>query len=195
MSIVITLDNTTSPRVLAAAIAAMERMMGDLTPTPEAVQPEKTATKPVLALPVKETTVEPERPAAKAPEKPTEPDTPEQTAEPESPVEAAPIDPPVQSAPKALTLETIRAAGVEAARKHGKAAVKVNRSKLDIARARACMSRKELAAASGISFPTINRAFTGCSILPETLGLIARALNCEPAELVDEEPSSEDLVK
>ncbi len=63
--------------------------------------------------------------------------------------------------------------------------MQINREKYELARARACISQKDLAAA-GISKSTL------CSVLrgnvearPETVGKIAKALGVDVTEIID----------
>lgn len=64
--------------------------------------------------------------------------------------------------------------------------MKVNRKKLELAMARACMNSADLAAATGLPRPTVNNAIVGKGIRPATLGHIAHALHCDPADLISE---------
>ena len=59
--------------------------------------------------------------------------------------------------------------------------MKVDRRKLELAMARACMNSADLPAAAGIPRPTV-----GKSVRPGTLGRIARALNVDPADIIEE---------
>ena len=65
--------------------------------------------------------------------------------------------------------------------------MKVDRKKLELAKARACMDTADLAAAAGLPRPTVQNAIVGKSVRPGTLGRIARALGVDPAELLREE--------
>jgi DNA-binding Xre family transcriptional regulator len=67
--------------------------------------------------------------------------------------------------------------------------MKVDRKKLELAMARACMTSAELPAAAGIPRPTVQNAVVGKSVRPATLGRIARALKVDPAELLEEDGS------
>ena len=63
--------------------------------------------------------------------------------------------------------------------------MKVNRKKLELAMARACMTSAELPAAAGMPRPTVQNAVVGKSVRPATVGKIARALGVDPAEIIE----------
>lgn len=67
--------------------------------------------------------------------------------------------------------------------------MKVDRKKLELAMARACLNTADLPAAAGLPRPTVNNAIVGKGVRPGTLGKIARALGVDPAELIAEERS------
>lgn len=56
--------------------------------------------------------------------------------------------------------------------------------------ARACMNTQELAKTAELPQQTVNGVIRGRSVRPATLGKVARALGCDPAELLD---GSEDV--
>lgn len=56
--------------------------------------------------------------------------------------------------------------------------------KVTLAMARSCMNPQDLARAAGLPPQTINGVIRGRSVRPATLGKVARALGCDPAELV-----------
>ena len=62
--------------------------------------------------------------------------------------------------------------------------MKVNRKKLTLARARACMGQKDLEAA-GIPKVTLSRIMNGGEARPETIGKLARALGCDVTDIID----------
>lgn len=64
--------------------------------------------------------------------------------------------------------------------------MRVDRKKLELAMARACMNTEELVKATKMPRPTVNNAITGRSVRPATLGRIAVALGVDPAELIEE---------
>lgn len=65
--------------------------------------------------------------------------------------------------------------------------MKINRKKLKLAMARSCMNSSDLPIASGLPYATIKNAIVGKSIRPGTLGKIAKALNVDPAEIIEQE--------
>lgn len=65
--------------------------------------------------------------------------------------------------------------------------MKVDRKKLELAMARACMNSADLPAAAELPRPTVQNAIVGKSVRPGTLGRIARALSVDPEELLREE--------
>lgn len=65
--------------------------------------------------------------------------------------------------------------------------MKVDRKKLELAMARACMESRDLPAAAGLPRPTVQNAIVGKGVRPSTLGRIARALGVDPEEIVKEE--------
>jgi DNA-binding Xre family transcriptional regulator len=64
--------------------------------------------------------------------------------------------------------------------------MKADRKKLELAMARTCMSSKELPVAAQLPRPTVQNVIVGKSVRPETLGKVAKALNCDPVELLEE---------
>lgn len=62
--------------------------------------------------------------------------------------------------------------------------MKLNRKKFEIARARACMGQKDFEKA-GIPKGTLCRAMSGKNLKPETLGKIAKALNMDVTEIIE----------
>lgn len=65
--------------------------------------------------------------------------------------------------------------------------MKVDRKKLELAMARACMASAELPPAAGLPRPTVQNAIVGKSVRPATIGRIARALGVDPAEIIKQE--------
>ena len=64
--------------------------------------------------------------------------------------------------------------------------VKLNREKLLIAMARACMGAQDICSSAEMPRPTVNNALSGRSILPETAGKIARALGVDVTEIMED---------
>lgn len=63
--------------------------------------------------------------------------------------------------------------------------MKLNRKKFELAKARACMSSKELEK-SGIPKGTICRLMGGAAGRPETFGRIAAALGVDVTEIIED---------
>lgn len=65
--------------------------------------------------------------------------------------------------------------------------MKLNLSKLRLAQARACLSINDLIKETGLGRSTISQTFNGkIRATPKTIGLIAKALNIDVAEIIDE---------
>lgn len=65
--------------------------------------------------------------------------------------------------------------------------MKVDRRKLELAMARACMNSADLPAATGLPRSTVQNAIVGKGVRPGTLGRIAKALGVDPTEIISEE--------
>lgn len=65
--------------------------------------------------------------------------------------------------------------------------MKASKQKIQIARARACMSVLNIITTSGLPRATVNRAVNGISVSPETLGRIAEALGVDVLEILADE--------
>ena len=65
--------------------------------------------------------------------------------------------------------------------------MKVNRSKLELAMARACMSPADLENKAVLPRPTLNNVIVGRSVRPVTIGRIAKALGCDVTEILENE--------
>lgn len=63
----------------------------------------------------------------------------------------------------------------------------VDRKKLELAMARACMNSADLPAAAGPPRPTVQNAIVGKSVRPATAGRIARALGVDVTEILAKE--------
>ena len=59
--------------------------------------------------------------------------------------------------------------------------------KVTLAMARKCMNPQDLAKAAGLPPQTVNGVIRGRNVRPATLGRVARALGCDPAELVNQD--------
>lgn len=64
--------------------------------------------------------------------------------------------------------------------------MKANRKKLELAMAKACMSTAELQKAADMPRPTVNSVISGRSVKPATLGRIAKALDVNVEELLED---------
>lgn len=65
--------------------------------------------------------------------------------------------------------------------------MKVNRKRLELAMARACMNTADLVSASGLPSTTVQNAIVGKGVRPGTLGRIAKALGVDPTEIMEKE--------
>lgn len=63
--------------------------------------------------------------------------------------------------------------------------MKANRKKLELAMARACMCTNDIQEKTKMPRPTINNAISGKSVRPDTLGRIAKALECDIIEIIE----------
>lgn len=63
--------------------------------------------------------------------------------------------------------------------------MKINKKKLEIAMANACMTTADLQKVAGMPMPTLAGAISGKSIRPATAGKIAKALQCNVTEIID----------
>ena len=65
--------------------------------------------------------------------------------------------------------------------------MKIDKKKLELAMANACMGIRELLEATGLPRPTINNAISERGCLPVTIGKIARALGVRAEEIIKDE--------
>lgn len=65
--------------------------------------------------------------------------------------------------------------------------MKINARKLKIAMARACINPCELCRKAGIDHQTYLRTFNGLKSRPATVGKIAKALNIDMTEILEDE--------
>lgn len=65
--------------------------------------------------------------------------------------------------------------------------MKVNRKKLQLAMARACMNSEDLQTVAQLPRPTVNNAIVGRSVSPKTAGCIAKALGVDVADILEGE--------
>lgn len=64
--------------------------------------------------------------------------------------------------------------------------MRINKMKLNLAMARACMNADDLQSETKISMPTIYNAISGRSVRPATLGRIAKALKVDVTEILED---------
>lgn len=64
--------------------------------------------------------------------------------------------------------------------------MKANRKKLELAMAKACMNTEDIQTVSQMPRPTINNAICGKSVRPATIGKIAKALNIDVTEILED---------
>lgn len=65
--------------------------------------------------------------------------------------------------------------------------MKVNRKKLYLALARACMNLSEAAKAAGMPYQSAKNVYNGRGATPATIGKLCRALGVDPADIIEEE--------
>ena len=65
--------------------------------------------------------------------------------------------------------------------------MKANREKLELSMARACLNTQDLAKEANMPAQTVNRVLLGRGVRPATIGRIARALNCDPEDILEKE--------
>ncbi len=64
--------------------------------------------------------------------------------------------------------------------------MKVNRKKLQLAMANACLNSEDLAVKAELPRPTLNNAITGRSVRPATIGKIAKALGVPVEQILED---------
>lgn len=64
--------------------------------------------------------------------------------------------------------------------------MKANRKKLELAMAKACMNTEDIQTVSQMPRPTINNVICGKSVRPATIGKIAKALNVDVTEILED---------
>lgn len=65
--------------------------------------------------------------------------------------------------------------------------MRADKDKLFLAMARECMNTEDLTLAAQIPRPTVNNVITGRNVRPATIGRIAKALNIDPADIIEKE--------
>lgn len=64
--------------------------------------------------------------------------------------------------------------------------MKVNRKKLQLAMANACLNSEDLAVKAEMPRPTLNNAITGRNVRPATIGKIAKALGVPVEQIIED---------
>lgn len=64
--------------------------------------------------------------------------------------------------------------------------MKADKTKVKLAMARACVNVGDLPKLAKMPAPTVKNVLTGRNVRPSSLGRVARALGCDPAELLQE---------
>ena len=64
--------------------------------------------------------------------------------------------------------------------------MKVNRKKLQLAMANACLNSEDLEVKAELPRPTLNNAITGRSVRPATIGKIAKALGVPVEQILED---------
>ena len=64
--------------------------------------------------------------------------------------------------------------------------MKVDRKKLEIAMANACMNTEHLQNAAQIPRPTLNNVIVGKNVRPATMGAVAKALGVDVTEIIEQ---------
>lgn len=70
--------------------------------------------------------------------------------------------------------------------KKGDSTMKVNRKKLQLAMANACLNSEDLAVKAEMPRPTLNNAITGRSVRPATIDKIAKALGVPVEQIIED---------
>lgn len=70
--------------------------------------------------------------------------------------------------------------------------MRANKEKLVLAMARACLNPKDLARKAEMPPQTVNGVIRGRNARPATLGRIARALGCDPVDILAKEARPND---
>ena len=63
--------------------------------------------------------------------------------------------------------------------------MRADKNKLLLAMARACMNTRDVVRESGMPEMTVKNVIAGKGVKPATLGRVAKALNVDPAEIVE----------
>ena len=63
--------------------------------------------------------------------------------------------------------------------------MKGNKQKIEIAMARSCLRIADVSKVGGIPVPSIKNVLSGRNVTPRTLGILAKALNVDAAEIIE----------
>ena len=64
------------------------------------------------------------------------------------------------------------------------------KKKMQLAMARACMDVSDIAKKAAMPLPTVKKAYAEASVLPATVGKIAKALGVDVLDIIETEESS-----
>ena len=64
--------------------------------------------------------------------------------------------------------------------------MKINKKKIQIARARNCMNTVDLQKTTGMPRPTVDNVVSGKNVRPGTVGRIAKALGVDVTEIIEQ---------
>lgn len=70
--------------------------------------------------------------------------------------------------------------------------MKANKEKLMLTMARACLNPRDLAQKAGMPQPTVRGLISGRNVRPATLGKVARALGCDPVDIMERGSAASD---
>ena len=65
--------------------------------------------------------------------------------------------------------------------------MKANKARIEIAMARECMNVHDIALNAGMPDQSVKNVLYGRSVNPRTLGKVCKALQCDPAEIIEQE--------
>lgn len=63
--------------------------------------------------------------------------------------------------------------------------LRANPELVAIAMARACMDISSIAEKAKMPIPTVKNVTRGLNVMPKSLGKVAKALECDPTEIID----------
>lgn len=65
--------------------------------------------------------------------------------------------------------------------------MKINKSKMQLAMARACMEVSDIAKKAEMPLPTVKKTYAGMNVRASTVGKIARALGVDVLDIIEQE--------